>query len=107
MYEQQHPFKLNDFVTMSSFLNTFLYKAVSGNLFGKRRVFKLILQANFEKYFYFRLENGTIQRTFPLVTHLVDGIVQTRLSQNVHASRTLADKGNTCFCFHDGSGKRT
>lgn len=35
MYEQQEPFKLNDFVVMSNFLNTFLYKAVLGNLFGK------------------------------------------------------------------------
>lgn len=35
MYEQQHPFKLNDFIIMSSFLNMFLYKAILGNLFGK------------------------------------------------------------------------
>lgn len=35
MYEQQNPFKLNDFIVMSSFLNMFLYKAVLGNLFGK------------------------------------------------------------------------
>lgn len=34
MYEQQDPFKLNDFVTISYFLNQFLYKAVLNNLFG-------------------------------------------------------------------------
>ncbi|KAG8042714.1 hypothetical protein G9C98_005354 [Cotesia typhae] len=33
MYEQQDPFKLTDFVTMSYFLNQFLYKAVLNNLF--------------------------------------------------------------------------
>lgn len=35
MYEKQNPFKLTDFIVMSNFLNTFLYKAVMGNLFGK------------------------------------------------------------------------
>lgn len=35
MYEQQKPFKLTDFIVMSNFFNLFLYKAVSGNLFGK------------------------------------------------------------------------
>lgn len=35
MYEQQDPFKLTDFITMSYFLNQFLYKAVLSNLFGK------------------------------------------------------------------------
>lgn len=35
MYEQQDPFKLTDFITMSYFLNQFLYKAVLTNLFGK------------------------------------------------------------------------
>jgi ubiquitin-protein ligase E3 B len=34
MYEQQNPFKLTDFIVLSTFLNTFLYKAVLGNLFG-------------------------------------------------------------------------
>ena len=34
MYEQQDPFKLSDFVTISYFLNQFLYKAVLNNLFG-------------------------------------------------------------------------
>ncbi|XP_043677000.1 ubiquitin-protein ligase E3B isoform X3 [Vespula pensylvanica] len=33
MYEQQDPFKLSDFITMSFFLNQFLYKAVLNNLF--------------------------------------------------------------------------
>lgn len=33
MYEQQDPFKLSDFVTISYFLNQFLYKAVLNNLF--------------------------------------------------------------------------
>jgi len=35
MYEQQTPFRLIDYVNMSSFLNCFLYKGVLGNLFGK------------------------------------------------------------------------
>lgn len=34
MYEQQNPFKLSDFAVLSTFLNTFLYKSVLGNLFG-------------------------------------------------------------------------
>lgn len=33
MYEQQTPFRLIDYVNMSSFLNCFLYKGVLGNLF--------------------------------------------------------------------------
>ncbi|XP_044002807.1 ubiquitin-protein ligase E3B [Aphidius gifuensis] len=33
MYEQQEPFKLTDFISMSYFLNQFLYKAVLNNLF--------------------------------------------------------------------------
>lgn len=35
MYETQDPFKISDFITMSYFLNQFLYKAVLNNLFGK------------------------------------------------------------------------
>lgn len=35
MYEQQNPFKLTDFITMSNFLNQFLYKGILNNLFGK------------------------------------------------------------------------
>ena len=35
MYEQQTPFRLTDYVNISSFLNCFLYKGVLGNLFGK------------------------------------------------------------------------
>ncbi|KZC11880.1 Ubiquitin-protein ligase E3B [Dufourea novaeangliae] len=38
MYEQQDPFKLNDFVTISYFLNQFLYKAVLNNLFDVKSV---------------------------------------------------------------------
>ncbi|GJQ75479.1 hypothetical protein Trydic_g17567 [Trypoxylus dichotomus] len=38
MYEQQHPFKLNDLILMSNFLNTFLYKAVLGNLFDLKTI---------------------------------------------------------------------
>lgn len=52
MYEQQHPFKLPDFVQMSGFLNVFLYKAVMGNLFGKYPIFKLY------KTYFKELENG-------------------------------------------------
>jgi len=35
MYEQQDPFKLTDFISMSYFLNQFLYKAILTYLFGK------------------------------------------------------------------------
>ncbi|KAM0725175.1 Ubiquitin-protein ligase E3B [Formica fusca] len=38
MYEQQDPFKLTDFITMSYFLNQFLYKAVLSNLFDVKSV---------------------------------------------------------------------
>uniref|UniRef100_A0A1Y1M0Y6 HECT-type E3 ubiquitin transferase n=2 Tax=Photinus pyralis TaxID=7054 RepID=A0A1Y1M0Y6_PHOPY len=38
MYEQQNPFKLGDFVTVSSFLNLFLYNGVLGNLFDLKTV---------------------------------------------------------------------
>lgn len=34
MYEQQNPFKLSNYVTMSNFLNHFLYKGILNNLFG-------------------------------------------------------------------------
>lgn len=43
MYEQQNPFKLTDFIVLSSFLNTFLYKAVLGNLFGNFSDFFFLL----------------------------------------------------------------
>lgn len=35
MYEQQNPFKLQDFVNMSQFLNMFVYKSIMGQLFGE------------------------------------------------------------------------
>lgn len=38
MYEQQKPFILRDYVLMSSFLNMFLYKGLSQNLFSKKIV---------------------------------------------------------------------
>ncbi|XP_033230447.1 ubiquitin-protein ligase E3B isoform X2 [Belonocnema kinseyi] len=38
MYEKQEPFKLSDFITMSYFLNQFLYKAVLNNLFDVKSV---------------------------------------------------------------------
>lgn len=38
MYEQQDPFKLSDFVTISYFLNQFLYKAVLNNLVDVKSV---------------------------------------------------------------------
>jgi ubiquitin-protein ligase E3 B len=38
MYEQQNPFKLTDFIVLSTFLNTFLYKAVLGNLFDLKTI---------------------------------------------------------------------
>lgn len=39
MYEQQKPFVLRDYILMSSFLNIFLYKGISQNLFGKNIFF--------------------------------------------------------------------
>ncbi|CAH1185168.1 unnamed protein product [Phyllotreta striolata] len=38
MYEHQTPFKLSDFVVMSTFLNNFLYKAISGSLFDFKTI---------------------------------------------------------------------
>ncbi|XP_034942891.1 ubiquitin-protein ligase E3B isoform X2 [Chelonus insularis] len=38
MYEQQDPFKLSDFITISYFLNQFLYKAVLNNLFDIKTI---------------------------------------------------------------------
>ncbi|KAJ8917808.1 hypothetical protein NQ315_010714 [Exocentrus adspersus] len=38
MYEQQNPFKLNDFIALSNFLNNFLYRAVLGNLFDFKTI---------------------------------------------------------------------
>lgn len=38
MYETQDPFKISDFITMSYFLNQFLYKAVLNNLFDGKSV---------------------------------------------------------------------
>lgn len=35
MYEQQKPFRLEDFVLMSDFLNQFAYKGILEELFGK------------------------------------------------------------------------
>lgn len=46
MYEQQDPFKLGDFVTISYFLNQFLYKAVLNNLFGVYYSFCIISSEN-------------------------------------------------------------
>lgn len=37
MYEQQDPFKLQDFINMSQFLNMFVYKSIMGQLFGEYR----------------------------------------------------------------------
>lgn len=44
MYEQQNPFKLTDFVSMSNFLNLFLYRAVLGNLFGKQIILFIFMR---------------------------------------------------------------
>ena len=57
MYEQQDPFKLTDFVTMSYFLNQFLYKAVLNNLFGK-----LNLDSEIIILFFFNYKNLTIKK---------------------------------------------
>ncbi|CAH0555010.1 unnamed protein product [Brassicogethes aeneus] len=38
MYEQQKQFHLSDFIVMSHFINTFLYKAVLGNLFDLKTI---------------------------------------------------------------------
>ncbi|CAH0406320.1 unnamed protein product [Chilo suppressalis] len=38
MYEQQEPFKLQDFVNMSLFLNMFVYKSIMGQLFDLKTI---------------------------------------------------------------------
>ncbi|XP_014255272.1 ubiquitin-protein ligase E3B isoform X1 [Cimex lectularius] len=38
MYEQQNPFKLTDYVSMSAFLNTFLYKGILNSLFDMKGI---------------------------------------------------------------------
>ncbi|CAB3235019.1 unnamed protein product [Arctia plantaginis] len=38
MYEQQNPFKLQDFVNMSLFLNMFVYKSIMGQLFDLKTI---------------------------------------------------------------------
>lgn len=38
MYEQQNPFKLQDFVNMSQFLNMFVYKSIMGQLFDLKTI---------------------------------------------------------------------
>lgn len=38
MYEQQEPFKLQDFVSMSHFLNMFVYKSIMGQLFDLKTI---------------------------------------------------------------------
>ncbi|XP_045532186.1 ubiquitin-protein ligase E3B [Pieris brassicae] len=38
MYEKQEPFKLHDFVNMSSFLNMFIYKSIIGQLFDLKSI---------------------------------------------------------------------
>ncbi|KAJ8725864.1 hypothetical protein PYW08_004047 [Mythimna loreyi] len=38
MYEQQNPFKLQDFINMSQFLNMFVYKSIMGQLFDLKTI---------------------------------------------------------------------
>ncbi|XP_026330023.1 ubiquitin-protein ligase E3B [Hyposmocoma kahamanoa] len=38
MYEQQDPFKLQDFINMSQFLNMFVYKSIMGQLFDLKNI---------------------------------------------------------------------
>ncbi|CAG9585150.1 unnamed protein product, partial [Danaus chrysippus] len=38
MYEKQDPFKLQDFVNMSQFLNMFIYKSITGQLFDLKTI---------------------------------------------------------------------
>jgi len=35
MYTEQNPFKLNDYVMLTYFLNNILYKLINDNLLGK------------------------------------------------------------------------
>jgi len=35
MYTEQNPFKLNDYVLLTYFLNNILYKLINDNLLGK------------------------------------------------------------------------
>lgn len=43
MYEQQKPFVMRDYILMSSFLNIFLYKGISQNLFSEKLFLFLFL----------------------------------------------------------------
>ncbi len=38
MYDQQDPFKLSDYVTLSNFLNMFLYRSIYNQLIGKSKI---------------------------------------------------------------------
>lgn len=44
MYEQQKPFVMRDYILMSSFLNIFLYKGISQNLFSEKLFLFLFLK---------------------------------------------------------------
>lgn len=81
MYEQQKPFKLNDFILLSNFLNMFLYKAVLGNLFGGK-CRKLLKECLF--WIYFRFENNSVEFFIYIITYFIDGIVQTRLQEKLY-----------------------
>ena len=35
MYDQQEPFKITDYITLSNFLNLFLYRSIHNQLFGE------------------------------------------------------------------------
>lgn len=106
MYEQQHPFKLSDFIVMSGFLNVFLYKAVLGNLFGKCNRLKnaelTLKRPNID-----RSENHPRKYNVPIAAHSSDVALQKRQQEDLRPSRSLVDKRNKSVHFHDRSRKRT
>lgn len=87
MYEQQNPFKISDFLVLSNFLNTFLYKAVLGNLFGIVYNFLFIFLISMLNC---RFENNTNELTFSIIAYTSDVIISTGLSKNLYKLWTLA-----------------
>jgi hypothetical protein len=61
MYELQKPFVLRDYILMSSFLNIFLYKGISQNLFGEKPINFFFILLN--KYLFINLNILDIQDT--------------------------------------------
>lgn len=90
MYEQQHPFKLNDLTLMSSFLNVFLSKAILSNLFGMFHIPVVINAYIFYITFtVFRSENNPRQCSIPIIAYSAYGVIQKRLQKKLYTTWSL------------------